>query len=49
MHSSPAKTPLTVVVNINPGPATPAQRAAWRRLWTKLMCAANDEGIHDGI
>jgi hypothetical protein len=37
MASSAAKTPLTVVVNINPGPATPAQRAAWRRLWTHLI------------
>jgi len=31
------KTPIKVVLDIRPGPATPAQRMAWKRLWDKLL------------
>jgi hypothetical protein len=31
------KTPIKVVLDIKPGPASPAQRAAWKRLWDKLL------------
>jgi len=31
------KTPVKVVLDIKPGPVSPAQRAAWKRLWDKLL------------
>ena len=30
-----------IKVNIKPGPASPAQKAAWRRFWAKLITKAN--------
>jgi hypothetical protein len=31
------KTPIKVVLDIKPGPVSPAQRMAWKRLWDKLL------------
>ena len=32
-----------VVVNIQPGPASPAQRQAWKRFWQKLIAEVKAE------
>jgi hypothetical protein len=35
--------PIRVIVAINPGIATPAQKAAWRRFWTKLVTGVRSD------
>jgi len=30
-------SPIKVVLNIRPGPVSPAQKANWQRLWDKLL------------
>ena len=32
---------VKVKTNIQPGPASPAQKAAWRRFWAKLITEAD--------
>jgi hypothetical protein len=32
-----------VTVRIQPGPASPAVRMAWRKFWSKLVSSAKDE------
>jgi len=36
-RKSKTATPIKVVLDIKPGPATLAQRMAWKRLWDKLL------------
>lgn len=41
---SAAKKPVgKITVSIVPGPASPAQMAAWRRFWTKKIAEVHDE------
>jgi len=35
--------PVTLNVDIQPGPASPAQKQAWERFWQKLVSQAKDE------
>ena len=35
------ETKTEIKVNIKPGPASPAQKAAWRRFWAKLITEAD--------
>jgi hypothetical protein len=40
----PIKKPVvTVKVEVHPGPASPAQLAAWRRFWAKMVASANHD------
>lgn len=46
MTSEPDKN-VKVSVDIHPGPATPAQKLAWRKLWQKLIAEpARKESPH---
>jgi len=31
------KTEIRIITNIRPGPASPAQKADWRRFWKRLI------------
>lgn len=37
------KTEVTLKVDIEPGPASPAQKAAWHKFWQKLISEAKRE------
>lgn len=37
------KTAVKVVVDIRPAPAFPAQKAAWREFWQKLIAEVKKE------
>lgn len=32
--------PMKIIISIRAGPASPAQKAAWRRFWEKLIVEA---------
>jgi len=32
-----SESTIKVVVDVHPGPVSPAQKAAWRKFWTKLL------------
>jgi hypothetical protein len=34
---------IKVYIDINPGPASPAQKAAWHKFWAKLISEAKGE------
>jgi hypothetical protein len=36
-EKSKTATSIKVVLNIRPGPASPAQKQAWKRFWQKLI------------
>jgi hypothetical protein len=36
-NRSSKKTPIKVILDFKPGPVSPAQRMAWKRLWDKLL------------
>jgi hypothetical protein len=39
----PISTDVSVVVNIQPGPVSPAQKQAWDRFWQKLIVEVKKE------
>ena len=43
MPKSDAKTQVNVTLAIRPGPASPAQKTAWRRFWQHMIAEAKDE------
>lgn len=43
------KTEIKVAVNVNPGSASPAQKAAWHRFWAKLITEVKNNQRDDGI
>jgi len=43
MKTKPAAKPIQLVVNLKPGPASLAQKQAWKRLWQKLIAECKRE------
>jgi len=43
MIRSKNKPQVKVTVNIQPGPASPAQKAAWQKLWIKIIADVKNE------
>jgi hypothetical protein len=39
----PDKEKVTVNIDIRPGTLSPAQKAAWRRFWSKLIAGALED------
>jgi hypothetical protein len=31
------RKPIKIMINIQPGPASPAQKTAWHKFWQKLI------------
>ena len=41
--TKPISTDVSVVVNIQPGPVSPAQKQAWGRFWQKIIIGVKKE------
>lgn len=41
------RTPVKVAVDIRPGPSTPAMKAAWRKLFRRLIAECKCESVEN--
>ena len=49
MPKSNTKAQPKVIVNIQPGPASPAQKTAFRKFWQRMIAKAKSEAENDRI